>query len=269
GLTAEQVSIPTDTILSIVRQYTREAGLRQLERALGRVLRKLARRVAEGATESVVVQPAQLAELLGPERRHEETLRRSMPAGVATGLAWTETGGEVLYVEALPLGKGDELTITGQLGDVMQESARAARSYVLFRARELELPDSRRRDPAVHVHVPAGATQKDGPSAGVTMATALVSAYTGLRVRPDVAMTGEITLTGLVLPVGGIKEKVLAAHRMGLRRVILPQANMVDLQELPASVRDEMTFVPAERLDEVWQEAIPDLVRRLPIRLAS
>lgn len=261
------VALPRETLLSIIRNYTREAGVRQLDRAVGRLLRKVALRQVENGGALNSIGSDDLVELLGPERRLDETLRRQLPAGVAAGLAWTETGGEVLYVEAVALGRGDGLVLTGQLGDIMQESARAARSYVLSRSRELEIPEYRARESAVHVHVPAGATPKDGPSAGVTMATALLSAYTGVPVRNDVAMTGEITLTGLVLPVGGVKEKVLAAHRLGFRQVILPQANMRDLRDLPDSVRDSMTFTPVETLDEVWRAAIN--VRTPDLSLAS
>jgi ATP-dependent Lon protease len=266
GLADSSVQIPKDTILEVIRNYTREAGLRQLERAIARLMRKTALRLAEG--ESVQdVTPAMLSDMLGPDRRLDDARRQSLPAGVVAGLAWTETGGDLLYVEAVPLGSGDGLTITGQLGEVMQESAKAARSYVLSRARDLEIPGHRLREPAVHVHVPAGATPKDGPSAGVTMATALLSAWSGMPVRDDVAMTGEITLTGLVLPVGGIKEKVLAAHRAGIRRVILPKANLRDLDELTDDIRAQMTFVPATSLDEVWREALPGVQRAL--RLVS
>ncbi|HEY4000982.1 MAG TPA: endopeptidase La [Candidatus Xenobia bacterium] len=268
GLSDAAVVVPRATVIDIIRHYTREAGLRQLERALGRLMRKTARRLAEEASnDGLEITPDLLTDMLGTERRPDDDRRREVPPGVATGLAWTETGGDVLYVEALPLTGGDALTITGQLGDVMQESARTARSYVLSRSRDVEIPGYRLREPAVHIHVPAGATPKDGPSAGVTMATALLSAWSGVPTRQDVAMTGEITLTGLVLPVGGIKEKVLAAHRTGIRTVVLPRANERDIKSLSDEVRRDMTFMLADTLDDVWRVALPGALRTL--RLAS
>ena len=194
-------------------------------------------------------------------------MRRSLPAGVATGLAWTESGGDVLYIETTLLPDGKGLTLTGQLGEVMQESAKAAQSYLWSHAAELSIDPAVFRTSGVHVHVPAGAIPKDGPSAGVTMATALASLYTGLPARNDTAMTGEITLTGLVLPIGGIKEKVLAARRAGIRRVVLPKANEKDLRDLPEEVRGEMEFVFAERIDDVLHALIPGLGERLASRL--
>jgi ATP-dependent Lon protease len=205
------------------------------------------------------VQVADLVDLLGPQRFVPEKARHTPRAGVAAGLAWTESGGEVLYVEAVLLPRGRGMLLTGQLGDVMRESAKAARSYILSQAKSLGLDAERIQKSAVHVHVPAGAVPKDGPSAGVTMATALASAYSDCAPRGDTAMTGEITLSGLVLPVGGIKEKVLAAHRAGLRRIILPRENEKDLRDLPEQVRKEMEFVFAERIEEVLAAAIPDL----------
>ena len=207
--------------------------------------------------------PGDLPELLGPERFFLEPARRSLEPGEATGLAWTEAGGDVLYVEARLLPGARGLRLTGQLGDVMRESARAALTFVWSSAPRLGIDPENFRHAGVHIHVPAGAVPKDGPSAGVTMATALTSLYTKLTVRNDTAMTGEITLTGLVLPVGGIKEKVLAAHRSGIRRVILPAANERDLRELPESVRADMTFTAAERIDDVLKAAIPELAPRL------
>ena len=189
--------------------------------------------------------------------------RKHLPAGVATGLAWTEAGGDVLYIEATLLPSGRGLTLTGQLGDVMKESATAAQSYVWAHADEFGIDRGQFRHSGVHVHVPAGAVPKDGPSAGVALATALTSLYTGLPVRNDTAMTGEITLTGLVLPVGGIKEKVLAARRAGVRQVILPKDNEGDLREIPEAVREELTFVFAEQIEQVLSSAIPGLAERL------
>jgi ATP-dependent Lon protease len=182
-----------------------------------------------------------------------------MPPGVATGLAWTETGGDVLYIEATLLPNGKDLTITGQLGDVMQESAKTARSFVWSHAKELGIDPGLVLNSGVHVHVPAGAIPKDGPSAGVTMTTALASVYSGTPARKDTAMTGEVTLTGLVLPIGGVKEKVLAARRAGIKRVILPRGNQKDLRDLPDEVRKEMDFIFADRVEEVLAEMLPGL----------
>ena len=263
GLEPTQLQIPAATLDTIIRRYTREAGVRNLERMLGALARKAAVRVAKGQSEPLVVIPDDLPDLLGPARFTTGEARRELPPGVAAGLAWTESGGEVLYVEAVLLPGGRGMTLTGHLGDVMQESVRAARSYVWSRADELGIPAERLREYGVHVHVPAGAIPKDGPSAGVTMASALVSIYTGAPVRSNAAMTGEISLTGLVLPVGGIKEKLLAAHRAGMRRVIVPHENGRNLRELPDHVRAELDIVLAERIDDVWRAAIPDLTERL------
>jgi ATP-dependent Lon protease len=201
--------------------------------------------------------------MLGPEKFFPEQARKQLPPGVATGLAWTEAGGDVLYVEATLLPDGKTLTITGQLGEVMQESAKAAQSYIWSRADELGIDRSLFRESGVHIHVPAGAVPKDGPSAGVTMAIALASLYTKAAARSDTAMTGEITLTGLVLPIGGVKEKVLAARRAGIRRVILPKENEKDLRELPDNVRAEMGFIFVERVEDALSAAVPGLAERM------
>jgi len=211
----------------------------------------------------VTVHPEDLPDLLGPERFHPEQLRKELPPGVAPGLAWTETGGEVLYVEATLLPDGKGLTLTGQLGEVMQESAKAAQSYIWAHADEFGIDRAQFKDAGVHIHVPSGAIPKDGPSAGITIAASLASLYTKTRVRSDTAMTGEITLTGMVLPIGGVKEKVLAARRAGIRRVILPRPNQSDLRELPADVRQEMEFIYVDRIEDVLAAAIPDLAARL------
>ena len=214
-----------------------------------------------------MVSPESTIEMLGPEPFQPEQMRKTMPAGVATGLAWTETGGDVLYIEAtrLPAGKG--LTLTGQLGDVMKESAQTAQSFVWSRAGALGISPEVFQNDGVHVHVPAGAIPKDGPSAGVTMVVAMTSLHTRLPMRSDTAMTGEVTLTGLVLPIGGVKEKVLAARRAGLKRVILPKANEKDLRDVPENVRKEMEFVFAERIEEVLEAAIPALQHSLTLEL--
>jgi ATP-dependent Lon protease len=263
GLTAEQLSLHDDALHAIISRYTREAGVRELERMLGRIARKVARRFAEGNTAPVAITAADLNDLLGPERVRPERYRRELGPGVATGLAWTEAGGDVLYIEATLLRGSRGLRLTGQLGDVMKESARAAQSFVWSHARELGIDPALFRTCGVHVHVPAGAVPKDGPSAGVAMVTALASLYTSVPVRNDTAMTGEVTLTGLVLPVGGIKEKVLAARRAGMHRVVLPKENEVDLRDVPAEVRRELEFTFAERVEDVLAAALPQAAERL------
>jgi len=259
GLQPEHLVIDREALKAIVSLYTREAGVRQLERAIGRIARKVAVRHAEGKTEPVTIRRDDLAEWLGPRRFSPDQARKQLPPGVATGLAWTETGGDVLYIEATLLPSGRGLTLTGQLGEVMQESARAAQSYIWSHAEELGIDRTLFRRYGVHIHVPAGATPKDGPSAGVTMATALASIYSRFPVRIDTAMTGEITLTGLVLPIGGVKEKVLAARRLGIKRVILPRDNQKDLAELPETVAKEMEFIFADKIEDVLAAAIPQL----------
>ena len=256
GLAADQCVLDDAVLRRILSRYTREAGVRQFERAIGRVARKVALRRAEGETAPVVARLEDLVEWLGQERFSLERARKELPAGVATGLAWTESGGDVLYVEATLLPSGRGLTLTGQLGEVMQESARAAQSFLWSHAAEFGIDSALFRRNGVHVHVPAGAIPKDGPSAGVTMTSALASAYRKQPLRADTAMTGEVTLTGLVLPVGGIKEKVLAARRAGINRVILPKENQKDLRELPDPVRAEMEFIFAEKVEEVLKAAL-------------
>ncbi len=260
GLSELEIEFTDEGLQGIIRNYTREAGLRRLERAIARVTRKVSLKLTEGESEKVLVTPDVLSDLLGPEIFLPEEMRKTVPAGVVTGLAWTETGGDVLYIESamLPTGKG-ALTLTGQLGDVMQESVKIAQSYIWSHAAELGVDPEKIKENGVHVHVPAGAIPKDGPSAGVTMTTALTSIYTGLPARSDTAMTGEVTLTGLVLPIGGMKEKVLAARRAGIHRVILPQGNKKDLRELPDHVRQEMQFHFVTRVEEVLELVIPNL----------
>jgi ATP-dependent Lon protease len=265
GLTPEQLTVTDEAVNQVIGRYTREAGVRELERALGRIARKVARRFAEGHAEPVTVRPEDLSALLGPERFRQEQARKELAPGVATGLAWTEAGGEVLYVEASLLPDGKGLRLTGQLGAVMRESARAALTYVWSHAEALGIDPDLFRHSGVHVHVPAGAVPKDGPSAGVAMVTALASLYAQTPARSDTAMTGEITLSGLVFPIGGVKEKVLAARRAGLRRVILPRDNEQDLRELPEHVRREMEFVLAERIEDVLSAAVPGLAQRLQL----
>src|SRR5579872_1275764 len=260
GLTAEQCVITPAALQKVIESYTREAGVRRLEQMLGRLIRKAAVKFAEGEPGSVVVHGDDVPEMLGPEAILPELARKELPAGVATGLAWTETGGDVLYIEAALLPDGKELTITGQLGEVMQESAKTARRYLWRHAAAYGLHPSLRLKGGLHIRVPAGAIPKDGPSAGVTMTTALASLYSGVPARSDTAMTGEVTLTGVVLPIGGVKEKVLAARRVGLKRVILPRGNQKDLRDLPEEVRKEMEFVFADRVEEVLAVMLPGLV---------
>ncbi len=259
GLTEAQMDITDDALAYILRRYTREAGVRELERVIASLCRKRARQVLEKSAEISPIDAAELTELLGPEKFRRDANRETAHPGVAAGLAWTQVGGDVLYIEATLLPKEEKVTLTGHLGQVMQESARAARSCVWSLAEALNISVEQFENNGIHIHVPAGAVPKDGPSAGVTMATAMVSAYSGVATRTDVAMTGELTLTGLVLPVGGIKEKVLAAHRAGFRHIILPQDNSADLDKLPQAVREELTFTLAETLRDVLQSAMPEL----------
>jgi ATP-dependent Lon protease len=258
GLRAGQLHITDDALRRVITEYTREAGVRTLERQIGGLARKVAARVVNDPAHRAIIDARDLETYLGPPRFRPETAFRTSRPGVATGVAWTEVGGDVLFVEAslMPGGQGN-LTLTGQLGSVMQESARAALSHIRQHATALGIPADFLSKQDLHIHVPAGAIPKDGPSAGVTMATAIVSAARGVPVDADVAMTGEITLSGLVLPVGGIREKALAARRHGVRTFILPEMNRQDLTELPEEVRREMRFVPVSTLEEVLRLALP------------
>ena len=258
GLNRDQFQITDDAVRRVISEYTREAGVRTLERQIGTLARKVAARVAADPSHTAIIDTRDVEPFLGPPRYRSEAAFRTSRPGVATGVAWTEVGGDVLFVEAslMPGGSGS-LTLTGQLGSVMQESARAALSHVRQNARELGIPPDFLTKQDLHVHVPAGAIPKDGPSAGVTMATAIVSAARSVSVEPEVAMTGEITLSGLVLPVGGIREKALAARRHGVRTFILPEMNRQDLAELPEEVKREMRFVPVSTLEEVLRVALP------------
>jgi ATP-dependent Lon protease len=256
GLTAEHAEITDDAIRAIIRDYTREAGVRQLEREIGAVLRSTAMRIAEGTATHVRIEPDMLQEILGAARFEGEVAMRTSVPGVATGLAWTPVGGDILFIEATRTPGGGRLILTGQLGEVMRESAQAALSLVKARASSLGLDPAMFEKSDIHVHVPAGAIPKDGPSAGVAMYTALVSLLTNRTVRNDTAMTGEISLRGLVLPVGGIKEKVVAAARAGLATVILPARNRKDYDDIPESARNSLRFRWAERVEEVTEAAL-------------
>ncbi len=260
GLNPEEVTIDEAAIMKVITEHTREAGVRNLERELGKITRKVATKVATGAlTPPVEITPERVREFLGKAKFDNEVAARTAVPGVATGLAVTGVGGDVLFVEAAATptsnGHGGSLTLTGQLGDVMKESAQIALSYVRSHAEELGI-GAESINQNFHIHVPAGAVPKDGPSAGVTMTTAIVSLLTGRPVRNTVGMTGEVTLQGLVLPIGGVKQKVLAAHRMGLKEVILPQRNEKDLDDVPESVRNEMTFHLASQVEDVLRHAL-------------
>jgi ATP-dependent Lon protease len=257
GLDLEQISFSDRALRLIIRAYTREAGVRNLERRLGDVLRKAARQIAEGKlrAKKLRIDERRVRSWLGPRRYEGEVRKRTSEPGVATGLAFTAVGGDVLFFEATAYpGKG-RLTITGQLGDVMQESAQAALSWVRAHAQQLGLDPTWFQENDIHLHVPAGAVPKDGPSAGITMATAIASLVRNQPVSEDVGMTGEITLTGQVLPIGGIREKSLAAQRAGLKRIILPRDNEPDLAELPPETKKELEFVLVDTIDEVFEAA--------------
>jgi len=258
GIAARNVHISKRALAAVIQQYTQEAGLRQLEREIGRICRKVARRIAEGKSEAVRVTPKNVHEHLGAPKVFPEEILKKDQIGVSTGLAWTAVGGDVLFIEALRMkGKG-KLVLTGQLGEVMRESAQAAYSYAKSRARELDIPEEDFEKYDLHIHIPEGAIPKDGPSAGITLATAMVSSLAQRPVRKDVAMTGEITLRGNVLPVGGVKEKVLAARRARVSKVILPQLNRRDMEEVPKELFGEMQFVFVENVREVFREALKE-----------
>jgi ATP-dependent Lon protease len=269
GLTKSQMALGDRALKLVIAEYTREAGVRNLERQIAALCRKTATQIAKGKATKVRVDEARVREWLGPRRFSGEARRRTADPGVATGLAYTAVGGDVLFIEAAAYpGKG-RLRVTGQLGEVMQESAQAALSWVRSHTGELGLPEEWFSEHDLHVHVPAGAVPKDGPSAGITMATAIASLVRGVPVADDVGMTGEITLTGQVLPIGGIREKVLAAQRAGLRRVILPRENEHDLEELPAETREEMTFELVDSIEEVLERAFDGAPVKLGRRRAS
>ncbi len=264
GLRSDEISLNEDAVRRIIHDYTREAGVRNLEREIGRISRKIATKVAAGDAPSnsnggevaFTIGPEQVAEYLGKAKFHFEAALRTEKAGVATGLAVTAVGGDVLFVEATGMPGKDRLTLTGHLGDVMKESAQIALSYVRSQAAPLGINSEKFNNADIHLHVPAGAVPKDGPSAGVTMVTALVSLFTGRPVRSEVGMTGEVSLQGQVLPIGGLKQKILAAHRAGLKTVIFPKLNEADLDDVPEDVRKDMTFFMAETIDEVLTHAL-------------
>jgi ATP-dependent Lon protease len=258
GLKSDQVAIADEAVRTIIQSYTREAGVRNLEREIGRVMRKAAMRVAEGEKGPIAVAAGDLAEILGPPAFENEVAMRTSIPGVATGLAWTPVGGDILFIEATATPGNGRLILTGQLGEVMRESVQAALSIVKNRAVSFGIHPSRFEKTDIHVHVPAGATPKDGPSAGVAMFMALLSLLTGRTIRSDTAMTGEISLRGLVLPVGGIKEKVVAAHRAGIKRVMLPARNRKDYDDVPEEVREQLEFIWLERVDDAAAQGLEE-----------
>jgi len=256
GLQTDQCMLTSAALQSIIANYTREAGVRQFEREIGRIMRHAALQIAQGTQQQVQIDAQNLEDILGPEKyEHELALHTDLP-GVATGLAWTPVGGDILFIEATRINGSGRLILTGQLGDVMKESAQAALTLVKARAEDLHIPASVFEGIDVHLHVPAGAIPKDGPSAGVAMFIALASLFANRPVRHDVAMTGEISLRGLVLPVGGIKEKILAAQRAGIRTVLLPARNRKDLHDVPEATRTAIQFVFLETADNAVQAAL-------------
>jgi ATP-dependent Lon protease len=260
GITAKDLHVSKSALITIIQQYTQEAGLRQLEREIGKICRKIARKIAEGHKGGIRVSLKSVHEFLGPPKIIPEEVLKKDQVGVATGLAWTAVGGDVLFIEALRMrGKGN-LVLTGQLGDVMRESAQAAYSYAKSRAKDLDIAEEDFSNYDLHIHIPEGAIPKDGPSAGITLATAMVSALSSRPVRKDVAMTGEITLRGNVLPIGGVKEKVLAARRARVTTIILPQQNRRDLDEVPKEPFKDIRFVFVDNMRQVFREALGEKV---------
>jgi ATP-dependent Lon protease len=265
GITKEQLDITDKAVDVVIDTYTREAGVRTLERQIASIIRGVAVKIAEGdTTPRRVDDEEQVREFLGPQKFTSEVAERTEEAGVATGLAWTSVGGEILFIEATRMYGSGKLQLTGQLGDVMKESAQAALSYVRTNAEKYGISKDFLEKSDIHIHIPAGGMPKDGPSAGVTMFTALVSMLTGIRVRHDVAMTGEITLRGRVLPIGGLKEKVLAAHRAGIKRVLVPERNKADLDEVPAEVKNDLDFVFVSKMDQVLEGALEEMPKPKP-----
>jgi ATP-dependent Lon protease len=256
GLKPEQIRFTKSALGQIVTGYTREAGVRNLEREIAAICRGVASQIAEGDIEKAAITARDLHRFLGPVRMTSEAAERTSKPGVVMGLAWTPTGGDLLFIEATAMPGKKGLTLTGQLGDVMKESATAALSFIRANAQELGIAKDFFEEVDIHIHVPSGAIPKDGPSAGVTMLTALTSLLTNRTVKKDLAMTGEITLRGMVLPVGGIKEKVLAAHRAGVRTIILPKWNKKDLEDVPAKVKKEITFYFVDEMLEVLRIAL-------------
>jgi ATP-dependent Lon protease len=258
GMKKEMMKLSENTLRKIIRDYTRESGVRNLERQIAAICRKTVRQIVTDKVKKMSVTVQNLNHFLGTPRFHYGMAEHDDQVGVATGLAWTEVGGDTLAIEVSIYKGNGRLTLTGKLGDVMKESAQAGYSYIRSRAGELGIDEASYDKQDIHVHIPEGAIPKDGPSAGITMALALASALTGRKVRHEMAMTGEITLRGRVLPVGGVKEKVLAAHRAGIKTLILPKDNKKDLDEIPKKVRDRIRFILVEHMDEVLEAALAD-----------
>jgi ATP-dependent Lon protease len=256
GLKDKHIRITDEAMVTLVQSYTKEAGVRNLEREIAGVMRKVARQVAEGRKRKTIVDDRKLMDLLGPPRYEYGELETEDQTGAATGLVVTEVGGDVVAVEVTRMDGKEDFILTGQLGEVMRESARAGLSWIRAHGSELGVPRDMFEKNTLHIHVPAGAIPKDGPSAGITMATAMVSALTGIPVRKDVAMTGEITLRGRVLPIGGLKSKILAAHLSGARAVILPQKNEKDLRDIPDEIRKQIKLILVESMDQVLEHAL-------------
>jgi ATP-dependent Lon protease len=273
GMADKNVRFTDEGLQSLIQNYTREAGVRNLEREIGNVCRKIARKVVNNMKgdsvasdlPQVIIQPQTVTELLGPQKFRDLQTDKKNEVGAVTGLAWTEVGGQILTTEATTMEGRGKLSTTGKLGDVMQESAHAAMSYLRSRAHLFGLPRDFYRHLDIHVHVPEGAIPKDGPSAGITIATSIVSALTGIPVRGDIAMTGEITLRGRVLPIGGLKEKLMAAHRHGIFEAVLPRDNEKDLPDIPETIRKEMSLHFVETMDEVLKIALEREIEALPM----
>jgi ATP-dependent Lon protease len=264
GLTDKNIVFTDDAVQTVIQRYTREAGVRNLEREISSICRKVARKVVvEGAETYENITAEKVTEFLGVPRYRPSVAEEQNEIGVATGLAWTEVGGEILVIECTLMPGRGRLMLTGKLGDVMQESAQAAMSYVRSKETEFRIPKNFNRTTDVHIHIPEGAIPKDGPSAGITLATSLVSALGRIPIRKDVAMTGEITLRGKVLPIGGVKEKILAAHRSGLKTIIIPRENEKDLADIPKNVLDTLNVYMVESMDEVLKIALAEPVEKL------
>jgi ATP-dependent Lon protease len=261
GLKAEQLIIPDESLKDIINDYTRESGLRNLDREIATVCRKVAKKIAGGEAKKVTVKKEDLSEYLGPPKFYQELVDRVSKVGVVPGVAWTQTGGEILFIEATKMPGKKSLTLTGHLGEVMKESAQIALSYVRSSASKWNIPANFFDNFDIHLHVPAGSIPKDGPSAGITMATAIASLIIEKPVKPMLAMTGEMTLRGQVLPIGGLKEKALAAYRAGIKTLILPKQNEKDMEEIPEEIKKKVKFVFVDTVDEVLELAL-DLARR-------
>ncbi|HHX30507.1 MAG TPA: endopeptidase La, partial [Clostridiaceae bacterium] len=269
GLTGKDIRVSRKGLAKLIQGYTQEAGVRQLEREIARLCRTAAIEIAEGEKKTLQVTDKNLEQLMGKPRYFFDMADKEDQVGVATGLAWTWAGGDTLMIEVNVMPGTGKLILTGQLGDVMKESAQAALTYIMSRSGPLGIDPDKTKERDIHIHVPAGAIPKDGPSAGITLATALASALTGLPVRHDLAMTGEVTLRGRVLAIGGLKEKAVAAHRAGIRKVLIPKDNERDVEDIPETVREALTFIPVAHMDEVLEEALVKVEEPEPVCLCD